>query len=112
MPFAPLAGCPVTAQAGPGARAGISECRDRSGKQAAKQGDSRCEYQHIHVDPNITQRRQTCGPERDMAPSNYFIYREQNRVFEDAGIYQADSVSVTGQGNPEQVQALDVTGCA
>jgi predicted permease len=47
--------------------------------------------------------------EINMAPSNYFIYREQNRVFEDVGIYQGDSVSVTGQGNPEQVQALDVT---
>ena len=45
----------------------------------------------------------------NMAPSNYFIYREQNRVFEDIGIYQGDSVSVTGQGNPEQVDALDVT---
>ncbi len=47
--------------------------------------------------------------EVDMAPSNYFIYREQNRVFEDIGIYQGDSVSVTGGGNPEQVRALDVT---
>ena len=47
--------------------------------------------------------------EVNMAPSNYFIYREQNRVFEDIGIYQGDSVSVTGRGNPEQVQALDVT---
>ncbi len=45
----------------------------------------------------------------NMAPSNYFIYREQNRVFEDIGIYQGDSVSVTGQGSPEQVRALDVT---
>lgn len=47
--------------------------------------------------------------EINMAPSNYFIYREQNRVFEDIGIYQGDSVSVTGEGNPEQVPALDVT---
>jgi predicted permease len=47
--------------------------------------------------------------EVNMAPSNYFIYREQNRVFQDIGIYTGDSVSVTGQGNPEQVQALDVT---
>ena len=47
--------------------------------------------------------------EVNMAPSSYFIYREQNRVFEDIGIYQGISVSVTGQGNPEQVQALDVT---
>ena len=47
--------------------------------------------------------------EVNMAPANYFIYREQNQVFEDIGIYQGDSVSVTGQGNPEQMQALDVT---
>jgi predicted permease len=45
----------------------------------------------------------------NMSPSNYFIYREQGRVFEDIGLYQGDSVSVTGQGNPEQVHALDVT---
>ena len=45
----------------------------------------------------------------NMGPSNYLIYREQNRVFEDIGIYAGDSVSVTGQGNPEQVQALDLT---
>jgi predicted permease len=45
----------------------------------------------------------------NMAPSNYFIYREQNRVFEDIGLYEGDSVSVTGRGNPERVQALDVT---
>jgi predicted permease len=45
----------------------------------------------------------------NMAPSNYFIYREQNRVFRDIGLYQGDSVAVTGQGNPEQVHALDVT---
>ena len=47
--------------------------------------------------------------EVNMAPSNYFIYREQSRVFQDIGIYQGDSVSVTGHGNPEQVPALDVT---
>jgi predicted permease len=45
----------------------------------------------------------------NMAPSNYFIYREQNRVFQDIGVYEGDSVAVTGQGNPEQVHALDVT---
>jgi predicted permease len=45
----------------------------------------------------------------NMAPSNYFIYRQQNRTFEDVGIYQGDSVSVTGQGSPQQVPALDVS---
>jgi len=44
-----------------------------------------------------------------MAPSNYFIYREQNRSFEDIGMYRADSVSVNGLAEPEQVDALRVT---
>src|SRR5437899_1339638 len=47
--------------------------------------------------------------EVNMAPSNYFIYHEQNRVFEDIGVYQGYSVAVTGQGNPEQVPALVAT---
>ena len=47
--------------------------------------------------------------EVNMAPSNYFIYREQNRVFQDIGVYEGDSVAITGQGSPEQVHALDVT---
>jgi len=45
----------------------------------------------------------------NMAPANYFIYREQGRAFEDIGIYQGDSVSITGAGEPEQVRALDVS---
>jgi predicted permease len=47
--------------------------------------------------------------EVNMAPSNYFIYREQNRTFQDVGVYQGDSVSITGSGQPEQVPAVDVT---
>ena len=47
--------------------------------------------------------------ELNMSPSNYFIYREQGRTFHDIGMYAADSVSVTGIAEPEQVQALRVT---
>lgn len=47
--------------------------------------------------------------EVNMAPSNYFIYREQNRSFQDMGVYQGDAVNVTGVAEPEHVQALDVT---
>ena len=47
--------------------------------------------------------------ELNMAPSNYFVYRDQSRTFQDIGIYQNDSVSVTGVAQPEQVRALDVT---
>jgi predicted permease len=45
----------------------------------------------------------------NMSPSNYFIYREQGHSFQDVGLYQGDSVSVTGIGEPEQVPALNVT---
>jgi predicted permease len=45
----------------------------------------------------------------NMSPSNYFIYREQGQSFQDIGVYQGDSVSITGTSEPEQVDALDVT---
>ena len=45
----------------------------------------------------------------NMSPSNYFIYREQGRTLEDIGMYQEDSVSVTGIAEPEQVPALRVS---
>src|SRR6266478_7302715 len=45
----------------------------------------------------------------NMAPSNYFIYREQGKTLQDIGMYQGDSVSVTGIGEPEQVPALRVS---
>ena len=48
-------------------------------------------------------------PELNMSPSNYFIYREQGQSFQDIGMYQGDSVSVTGNGEPEQVPSLNVT---
>ena len=45
----------------------------------------------------------------NMSPSDYFIYREQNRTMQDIGMYSGDSVSVTGVAEPEQVPALRVT---
>jgi predicted permease len=47
--------------------------------------------------------------ELNMSPSNYFVYREQSQTFQDVGMYQGDSVSVTGAGEPEQVDSLRVT---
>jgi predicted permease len=44
-----------------------------------------------------------------MAPSNYFVYREQNHSFQDIGVFDGDSVSVTGSGDPERVRAIDVS---
>jgi len=45
----------------------------------------------------------------NMSPSVYMIDREQNTTFQDIGAYDADSLSVTGAGEPEQVRGLDVT---
>jgi putative ABC transport system permease protein len=44
-----------------------------------------------------------------LGPSDYFIYRDQSHAFQDVGLYEDDSVSVTGIGEPEQIRALDVT---
>src|SRR5271169_1808502 len=45
----------------------------------------------------------------NMSPSVYFIDREQNKTFEDIGLYTADAMNVTGAGEPEHVRGLDVT---
>ncbi|MFZ1976053.1 MAG: ABC transporter permease [Candidatus Acidiferrales bacterium] len=45
----------------------------------------------------------------NMSPSIYFIDREQNTTFQDIGVYNGDSLDVTGTGEPEQVRGLDVT---
>jgi len=45
----------------------------------------------------------------NMSPSNYFIYREQGKTLQDIGMYQSDSVSVTGVAEPEQVSAMRIT---
>ena len=45
----------------------------------------------------------------NMAPSVYFIDREQSTTFQDIGAYDGDSFSVTGTGEPQQVHGLKVT---
>ena len=50
---------------------------------------------------------------RGMAPEDYFVFREQNRTFQQMGIYaETDTdrdVNVTGVGQPERVHALNAT---
>jgi predicted permease len=48
-------------------------------------------------------------PELNMAPSFYFIDREQNTTLQDIGVYNGDAFAVTGAGEPEHVRGLDVT---
>jgi len=45
----------------------------------------------------------------NMAPSNYFIYREQNQTFQDIGAYDTTRVNLTGLAEAERLDALNVT---
>jgi len=48
-------------------------------------------------------------PRLNTAPFLYFIDREQNTTLQDIGVYGYDSSNVTGSGQPQRVQGLDVT---
>src|SRR5438552_2971870 len=43
------------------------------------------------------------------APFLYFTYREQSKSFQDIGMWQGSTVSVTGVAEPEQIPVVDVT---
>ena len=43
------------------------------------------------------------------APFQYFVYREEGRVFRDVGLWNTGTVSVTGLAEPEEVPTLFVT---
>ena len=43
------------------------------------------------------------------SPTMYFTYREENRTFQDFGVWSLDGGTVTGMGEPEQVLAMDFT---
>jgi putative ABC transport system permease protein len=45
----------------------------------------------------------------DLSPSDYFIFREQNRSFSSMGIWSGGTVTVTGKDTPEQVRGAWVT---
>lgn len=45
----------------------------------------------------------------DLAPSDYFIFREQNRTLRDLAVYEGYSVNITGSGEPEHAAGLLVT---
>ncbi len=58
-----------------------------------------------HVAPGIS------GIQGDIncSPTMYFTYREENRSFENIGLWSGGGATVTGVGEPEQVRALSVT---
>jgi predicted permease len=45
----------------------------------------------------------------NQSPATYLTYRDEGRVFEDIGMWDNTSVSVTGTGEPERIEALLVT---
>jgi putative ABC transport system permease protein len=45
----------------------------------------------------------------NLGPADYFIFREQNRTFQDIGLYMGSTVNVTGFGEPEQASGLMVS---
>jgi predicted permease len=49
------------------------------------------------------------GDYLNIAPSHYFINREQSKTLEDIGVYDGDAFNVTGSGEPEHIPGLDVT---
>ena len=48
-------------------------------------------------------------PRAGAAPFQYFTYREEGRVFQDVGLWNTGTVSVTGLATPEEVRTLFVT---
>ena len=48
-------------------------------------------------------------PVINQSPATYLTYREEGRVFEESGLWDNGTVTVTGQGDPEQIDALYVT---
>jgi predicted permease len=56
-----------------------------------------------HVAPGLMQ-----GP-LNQAPSTYFLYREQATSFDDIGLWDNSSVTVTGRGEPEEVTSIHLT---
>src|SRR5687768_1142893 len=48
-------------------------------------------------------------PLLNQGPATYLTYREENQTFEDIGLWDGTSVSITGAGEPERVQAMLVT---
>ncbi|HWT45143.1 MAG TPA: ABC transporter permease, partial [Vicinamibacterales bacterium] len=45
----------------------------------------------------------------NQSPATYLTYRDENHVFEDIALWDNRTVSVTGVGEPERVESLNVT---
>ncbi len=57
----------------------------------------------VHAAPGVNLRN------AGAAPFQYFTYREEGRVFQDVGLSNIGTVSVTGLAEPEEVRTIFVT---
>jgi predicted permease len=48
-------------------------------------------------------------PKLNVSPTMYFHYRENGQTFREIGVWQRGGVTVTGQGEPEQVRSISAT---
>jgi putative ABC transport system permease protein len=48
-------------------------------------------------------------PNAGAAPFLYFTYRDQSKTFEDVGLWNTDTASLTGLAEPEEIRSLNVT---
>jgi putative ABC transport system permease protein len=46
----------------------------------------------------------------EMSDGTYVLYRKENRVLADLGIYRSEAATLTGAGTPERLQSAEVTG--
>ncbi len=58
-----------------------------------------------HVAPGLT----GIGDNINCSPTMYFTYREENRSFQDIGLWSSGGATVTGLAEPEQPRTLSVT---
>ena len=49
------------------------------------------------------------GGGRNHGPATYFTYRDNQRVYEDVGVWERNEVTITGRGDPERVEVLTVS---
>jgi putative ABC transport system permease protein len=67
-------------------------------------------YPHPEELMSVMQAAPIIGiPDCELAPSDYFTFREENQTLQQFGIWTGDSSSVTGTAAPEQVRSIDVT---
>ena len=45
-------------------------------------------------------------PLMNQSPATYLTYRDDNRTFEHIGLWDNTTVSITGRGEPERIEAL------